>query len=128
MSKMTRSQLAAADWESLMGSEQFKRTLYTIFETCGMFTGNFHSDGRIHAMSEGRRSLGLDILRTAERAFGPTALQAVLDAETKSQQEVTYDRSDYIDDRDAELDPDGNDGKPRRPGSGLVYISYANAP
>lgn len=103
----------------------FKRFLYTIFETSGMFTGNFHSVDRIHAMSEGRRSLGLDILRTAERYAGPEALQLILAEEMKTLKETTSGkRSTSTNDRSTELDDGTGGGRPRAVGSGLTYLDY----
>ena len=120
---ITRAQQAALDFEGLMLDQRFLRTLYTILETAGMFTGNFHSDGRIHAMSEGRRSLGADILRTAERYAGPEALMRILAEEMKTLQESPHGNgSDYSRERNRELG--GPDPDLREPGTGLTYLSY----
>ena len=88
-----RASQAQSDWVHLAAQPQFLRTLFTIFDTVGMYTGNFHPDGRIHAMSEGRRSVGLDILRTAERYLGPDAHLRVLEAEKQTLTEAPNDRS-----------------------------------
>lgn len=121
MVKPSRSALAAADFESLMLEPKFKRFLFTVLHTAGMFTGNFHPDGRIHAAREGRRGLGLDILRTAERYVGPNALALILEAETLAQLE-THDatQSDYHERRIAELGGE----ELREPGTGLTFLDY----
>jgi hypothetical protein len=134
MAKISRRDLARMDFESLAQSESFLRVLFTILETSGMLTGNFHSDGRIHAWSEGRRSLGLDILRSAEQVLGPLALSRILEAETKTQLEVNHDnRNDYRKQRRRELDGDdhgdgdgGDDrGHDRGHDVGLRYLDYS---
>lgn len=124
-SRLTRQQLAAADLENLMLDERFRRFLFTVLDTSGMFTGNYQPDGRNHAFAEGRRSLGLDILRTAEHYAGPHALLRILEAEEKTQKEAPNgSRTDYNDERNREL---GGGDDLREPGTGLVYLDYGPA-
>ncbi|MFL6728112.1 MAG: hypothetical protein ACJ8FS_16595, partial [Sphingomicrobium sp.] len=49
-----RDLLAESDLVHLSAQPQFLRTLFTIFELAGMFTGNYQPDGRNHAFAEGR--------------------------------------------------------------------------
>jgi len=122
--RLTRAALARLDWENQFLQPAFRRIVFTIFETSGIFTGNFHSDGRIHAMSEGRRSLGLDILRTAETYLGPGALSLILAEEIEAQKgSVPNAKSEYADKRRAEL---GGNVELRDPGTGLVFLDYAD--
>jgi hypothetical protein len=79
--KPSREQMAEFDWQQLALQPHFLRMLFTILQTSGMFTGNFQPDERTHAFLEGRRSLGFDILRTAEKYLGPDALLRILTAE-----------------------------------------------
>jgi hypothetical protein len=127
-SRLTREALAAADWEKMFIDPAFRRIVYTILETAGMFTGNFHSDGRIHAAREGRRSLGLDILRTAETYLGPEALPLILSEEMKTLKEAPHANRqrnrDYADRRRTELGP--VDVDLREPGTGLSYLDYGS--
>src|SRR6476469_2112898 len=88
----TREQLAAADWRALLSDEKFLRVVFTILDLSGMFTGNFRPDQRTHAFFEGRRSLGLDILRTAEKYLGRDALNRILQADMKNPKEAPNDR------------------------------------
>jgi hypothetical protein len=122
--KPTRQQLAALDFENLMLEPRFKRFLFTVLETAGMSASDFHADSRIHAFRAGRRSLGLDILRTAEAYLGLNAMALILEAEILAQQETSNAaRSDYHEQRIAEL---GGDDL-REPGTGLTYLHYPNS-
>ena len=123
VSKPSRATLAAMDFENLMLDPKFKRFLFTVLDNAGMFSGNFHPDGRIHAAREGRRGLGLDILRTAERYVGPNALALIIEAEILALQETTNaPRSDYLEQRISELG--GSDGLREPPGGKLAFLSY----
>lgn len=126
--RLTREQLAAADWESLMLQPAFKRTLYTILQSASILHGAYGTDGRHLPFAEGRRSLGFDILRTAERYAGPEALLLILSEEMKTQKEAPHanrKRSDYQRQRNAELGgPDGS-SPGIDPGEGLVFLDYS---
>jgi len=121
----TREQLAQSDWQTLLHDEKFLRVLFTIMELAGMFTGNFQSDQRTHAYFEGRRSWGLDILRTAEKYLGPTALKCIVDAEMKTLQEAPSDRSrtGYAEHRNREL---GGDDLDERSNENVRYLDYSD--
>jgi hypothetical protein len=117
-----RGLIAESDWVHLMDQPQFQRTLFTILDTAGMYTGNFQSDGRTHAFLEGRRSLGLDILRTAEKYLGADAHLRILSAENETQKGAPNGHG--TDDRDDDDGDDGNGDTLREPGRGLVYLDY----
>jgi hypothetical protein len=120
----TREQIARADWEKLFLDKSFLRVVFTILKTAGMFTGNFQPVERTHAFLEGRRSLGFDILRTAEKYLGPDALLRILEAESSTLKEAPSGRrTDYPDRRTDELGSVDNDV--RQPGTGLVFLDYA---
>lgn len=112
-----RAELAQRDYEQLFLEEHFKRFLFTFFSLAGMFDADFHSDGRIHAWSAGRRSLGLDILRTAEKYLGPDALLRVLEAEKKTQIGGPLVPRN-------EPDPDAEPRAEPGSGSGPQYLDY----
>lgn len=86
-----------------------------------MFTGTYGTDGRHLPYSEGRRSLGFDILRSVELVAGPDALLRILEAGTKAQKE--YQDDTPKDDPNEELDAP----RERDAARGLQFIDY-NAP
>jgi hypothetical protein len=125
MTANPRGQLARRDLEELMLDERFLRFLSTVLETAGIHTGAYGSDGRHLVFAEGRRSLGFDILRSAE-TIRPDALLAILQAELNALKGHPDGRPSY--DRNHELDTDddgpvGADG--RDPGTGLVFADYS---
>ncbi len=123
MSKLTREQLAVLDFQDLAQNDKFLRVIWTILDTAGMFTGNYQPDGRNHAFAEGRRSLGLDILRSTEKALGQDALQRILEAENKTLKEApSARRTADSDDRN----PDRDDGSNVDHGHGIRYLDYGS--
>jgi hypothetical protein len=124
--RLTRELIAQSDFIKLWGQPEFHRFMFTLLDASGMFTANFHSEDRIHAWREGRRSLGLDLLQTAEsysQQDRNAVLALILAAETDTQKEAPNGRrTSYPDERRAELggpvDPDGRgDARP-------VFIDY----
>lgn len=103
--RVTREMQQESDTLALMQDERFHRFLFTILSECGMFSGSFHSEDGVLHFGEGRRSLGLDILSTVAEVVGgkERALALILQAEMKTQEEVTHDNRDY-DDRSNDLD------------------------
>jgi hypothetical protein len=89
-----------------------------------MFTGAYGTDGRHLPFAEGRRSLGFDIIRSAERTR-PDALAAILATEMTALKEYpdgnTHKRTDELDDNDKPIGADG-----RAPGTGLAYLDYSS--
>lgn len=126
MTTIPRGQLARRDLEELMLDQRFLRFLSTVLETAGIHTGAYGSDGRHLAFAEGRRSLGFDILRSAE-VIRPDALLAILQAELDALKghpdgrPTHYDRNLDLDDDDGPVGADG-----RAPGTGLVHAEFAD--
>lgn len=111
----------AADMAALMDLPAFRRFLFRSIQSSGLLRYSGASangtDGRDLAFAEGRRSLGLELLRDAEAAF-PAPLQqppyahvmiAVL-AEGASQ---PSEKPNARRDRYADLDGDDGDGDAR---------------
>lgn len=64
---MTDEQIQRADMQFLIQREEFRRFLFRVIQTAGIFNRTTDgSDGRNLAYDEGRRNLGLDILDMAE--------------------------------------------------------------
>jgi hypothetical protein len=107
--KLTRATVEQDDLRHLMDQPQFLRFLSTVLQDAAIFISAHGTETRtLHAV-EGRRSLGLDILRKVE-ALRPDALEAILKAERLTQMEAPNGRRNRTD-RTAELD-DPDDGKP----------------
>jgi hypothetical protein len=103
------------DMVFLMGRPEFRRHLLTIIRASAIHASAYGSDGRNLPYSEGRRSLGLDILRDAARAmpvddpdsaFSLTLLQ-ILREEAQPQEKPDARR---ISGRAAGASPDGDNG------------------
>ena len=124
MSGNNRTELAHRDLEALMRDDRFLRFLFTVFSSAPMFSSAYGAEGRHLHFAEGRRSLGFDILRSAER-IRPDVLPAVLAAEMTALKEYpdgnTYKRTDELDEDDRPIGAEG-----RAPGSGLVYLDYSS--
>lgn len=120
---ISREEQQRLDWEALMLNQGFLRTLFTILSSAGMFSNSSYQpvDAAAH-FAAGRRGLGFDILRTAEKYLGPDALISILEAEKKTLKETSNDRSgtDHDDERRDELG--GSDDE--RAVVGPVYLSY----
>jgi len=116
---ITRIQRAQFDLEKLWAMPEFKRFLFTIFETAHMFSGIYGTDGRYLPYGEGRRSLGYDILRTIEQ-FDPVALAIILAEEQKSRKEAPHAKRKYDRQRELGIDDDPLGFKSDNPpGTGL---------
>ena len=109
-----------------MEDARFREFLFDLLDVCGMWQSAYGTDGRNLALAEGRRSLGLDILETAQ-GVRPDALLAIVQAGMKARQETTSGRrtepsDDDIDDGD---DTSGDDRR-QRPAEGADFLDYAS--
>lgn len=90
--------LEAQEMAELLAIPAFRRLLWRISEAAGIVQSTYGTDGRDLAFREGRRSLGLDILRMADagqpipHAHAVSTLIAVLSEEEKSHLEAINDR------------------------------------
>ena len=115
-----RAELEKADLESLILIPAFQRFMSTLLKNSGMFAGNYRADGRHLIFLEGRRSLGLDLLRAIEHVR-PEALLVILTEEMKTLKEYPDGRRNY--NRNDELDRDaaaiaGSDSR-------AVFVDYS---
>lgn len=97
MSKRTAEE---NDMQLLMALPEFKRFLFRAIQTSGLFQISTNgSDGRDLVFYEGRRSMGLDLLRDAEQALDARlrtpenliTLSAIIREESQKPSEKQYE-------------------------------------
>ncbi len=102
---VTLPDMVAMDVENLLELPGFRRFVFTVLESCGMYSGSFHSEAAFLAYAEGRRSLGLDILRTLTTVSADAHIRIMQEAqpfqEKQNGRRKHYDRN-----------IDGDDGDP----------------
>lgn len=99
----SNAELFPLDCQDLMERAAFRRFMLTVFDAAGMFTGSFHSEAGASHFAEGRRSLGLDMLRNLEQFSGHDALIRILQ-EQDPRKEASNGRRNHDHERQRELD------------------------
>lgn len=112
-----RDTLAKQDCEHLLAQAQFKRFLFRLIQSAGIFSPTTNgSDGRNLDHFEGRRHLGLEILAEvagAQPVADPegylTLLQVLREEAQQQTEEPKRDRRNHRYDRNDELADDESD-------------------
>ena len=72
-----------AAWRSVLSSQEGRLVLWSILEMAGVFRETFSTNQAISAFSEGRRHIGLSILKDRMLPFDPSILGALMAENTE---------------------------------------------